>query len=142
MTTAVQHGILNVLFQQDGRRLQLAVRLCRCASHPLTEAVLSPVALRQRLDALSRLNELLRRGRLSPEIRNTPIRSARFMVLLRAVDAAAVGASHRDVACALFGVRRTDRDWADPRENLRDTVRRAIRAGSDLSVGGYRRLLR
>lgn len=142
VTTAFQHGTLNVLFQQGGHRLQLAVRVSRSASQPLTEAVLSPVTLRQRLDAVSRLNELLSQGRLPFEIGNAPKRSARFTVLLRAVDAAAAGASHRDVACALFGVRRTDRDWADPRENLRDTVRRAIRAGSDLSVGGYRRLLR
>lgn len=140
--TVVQHGTLHVLFQQGGRRLQLAVRVCWSASHPLTEAVMSPVALRQRLDALSRLNELLSRGRLPSEIGNAPMRSARFMVLLRAVDAAAACPSHRDVACALFGVRRTDRDWSDPRENLRDAVRRAIRTGRELSAGGYRRLLR
>lgn len=142
VTTVVQRGTLHVLFQQGGRRLQLAVRVCRSASHPLTEAVLSPGALRQRLDALSRLNELLSRGRLLPEIGRVPTRSGRLTLLLRAVDAAAAGASHRDVACALFGVRRTDRDWADPRENLRDTVRRAIRAGRGLIAGRYRRLLR
>lgn len=142
VTVVCRSGRHDVLVRQGNRRLQLVIHECPSAVTPLTEIVLSPEALRPRVDALSALNELLSRGRLPHDTGRPPTRSRRLTLLLRALDAASTGASHRDIARALFGSRRTERDWPDPRENLRDQVRRAIHAGRRLSVHAYRRLLK
>jgi hypothetical protein len=61
--------------------------------------------------------------------------------VLRALDGALAGASHREIAEALFGQRRIQVDWAEPGENLRDRIRRAIWRGRSLMDGGYRDFL-
>lgn len=62
--------------------------------------------------------------------------------VLLALDGHLAGVSHREIATALVGEARVDRDWSDPGEHLRDTVRRAVARGLALMEGGYRMFLR
>lgn len=66
----------------------------------------------------------------------------RLVVVLQALDGALAGASQREIACALFGAARVDRDWRHDGDHMRDVVRRAVRRGRDLMNGGYLGLLR
>lgn len=66
----------------------------------------------------------------------------RAAAVLMALDGHLAGASHREIAVAMFGEERVDRDWSDPREHLRDAVRHTIARGLVLMEGGYRMFLR
>jgi hypothetical protein len=66
--------------------------------------------------------------------------SLAHMRTLQALDGILAGASHREVADAVFGSRAVAERWhADG--DLRAQVRRLIRGGQALMTGGYRRLL-
>ncbi|WP_245425718.1 DUF2285 domain-containing protein [Mesorhizobium sp. WSM3862] len=61
--------------------------------------------------------------------------------VLRALDESLAGASHREIAEALMGEGRVHSDWNDPRDHLRDRIRRAVSRGRALMDGGYRDFL-
>ncbi|WP_363225058.1 DUF2285 domain-containing protein [Mesorhizobium sp.] len=65
----------------------------------------------------------------------------RLTFVLRALDGSLAGASHRELAEALVGQRRVHADWRDPRDHLRDRIRRAVSRGRALMNGGYRDFL-
>ena len=67
-------------------------------------------------------------------------RRKRLILSLRALDGRLEGATHRQVAAALFGADAIpDRDWIS--HDLRDRTARLVRLGVALMNGGYRRLL-
>lgn len=68
--------------------------------------------------------------------------SGRLTIVLQALDGNLAGATQREIAIALLGRARVERDWRDARGHLRDVVRRAIRRGRALMNGGYLKLLR
>ncbi|MEV8644897.1 DUF2285 domain-containing protein [Mesorhizobium ciceri] len=68
-------------------------------------------------------------------------RGLRLTFVLRALDGSLAGASHRELAEALIGQRRVHADWRDPRDHLRDRIRRAVTRGRALMHGGYRDFL-
>lgn len=132
----------HVRIASRGRSLQLFVQEASLsAPEMMTTAIVPHHWLASRAIALADFNEVLALGRLRPLRRRAIGRSPRLTAVLRALDGALAGASHHDIAEALFGPLRTRRDWSDPGENLRDRVRRAIGAGRRLSAHGYRRLL-
>lgn len=64
----------------------------------------------------------------------------RLVRTLRALDAHLESATYREIAVALFGVRRIpNRGWKT--HDLRDRTIRFVRSGTELMQGGYRRLL-
>ncbi|WP_374575981.1 DUF2285 domain-containing protein [Phenylobacterium sp.] len=68
-------------------------------------------------------------------------RRRRLAHVLRAHDGRTAGASHRQIANALFGAERVaDGPWKS--SALRDQTLRLVRDGAALVTGGYRRLLR
>jgi hypothetical protein len=70
----------------------------------------------------------------------TEARRKRLVLALRALDGRLDGATHREIAAALFGenaVRK--RDWIS--HDLRDRTARLVRLGLTMMNGGYRRLL-
>jgi hypothetical protein len=69
-------------------------------------------------------------------------RGRRLAYVLQALDGSLAGAPHREKAIAMFGERRVRHDWSDPRNHLRDQVRRAIARGRALMSGGYLQLLK
>jgi hypothetical protein len=68
-------------------------------------------------------------------------RRDRLVLMVRALDGHLAEASYREIAEALFGTRRVERDtWKT--SSLRDRTIRLVRGGIDLMRTGYRRLLR
>ncbi|MBO9707987.1 MAG: DUF2285 domain-containing protein [Caulobacter sp.] len=91
-----------------------------------------------RLAALERFTRW--RGGAGNPARLTAQKRRRIGLMLRAVDARAAGASHRQLAQALFGTGRVAEDtWKT--SSLRDTSLRLARDGAALVADGYRRLL-
>jgi hypothetical protein len=68
-------------------------------------------------------------------------RARRWMMALRALDARRAGATHREIATALFGEATIETDWDGSSAYLRCRVQRLIRLGEALVRGGYRDLL-
>jgi hypothetical protein len=67
-------------------------------------------------------------------------RRRRLILALRALDGRLDGATHREIAAALFGVEAVpERDWIS--HELRDRTARLVRLGVAMMNGGYRRLL-
>jgi len=92
-------------------------------------------ARRRGIDQLTALD----RGLLEPD------RAAKRDALVRmrtfaALDGAAAGASHREIATALFGSRAVAKDWTDDGA-MRAQVRHLLTRGRRLVAGGYRSLL-
>ena len=67
-------------------------------------------------------------------------RRKRLVLALRALDGRLDGATHRQIAAALFGANAVpERGWIS--HDLRDRTARLVRLGVALMNGGYRRLL-
>ena len=97
----------------------------------------------QILDRMSAADRLIRhgQGRRAPDTRLTTQKRKRLVQMLRAADARADGASHRQIAEALFGRRRVRAElWHE--SSLRYATLRLVRDGVALIDGGYRDLLR
>ena len=69
-------------------------------------------------------------------------RSARPITVLSAFDGWLAQMPQREIAATMFSKLRVEREWNDPRENLRDQVRRSIGYGQDLMNGGDCQFLR
>jgi hypothetical protein len=110
--------------------------------HLVADAVLDPKAAPVRLKTIQCFNDLRATGKLVPS--HFPAESAtpRLRRVMRALDGALSGASHREIAEVLFGKARTDREWRQANNHLRDHVRRAVKRGEELMRGGYMAFLR
>jgi hypothetical protein len=100
------------------------------------------VGLEAKLLTLQRLVALLRVGRFPKRLAIEDRRSRRWIMALRALDARREGATHREIAIALFGGDRVAADWNGRSAYLRCRIQRLIRLGESLVQGGYRNLLR
>lgn len=98
--------------------------------------------LEPKLLTLQRLAALLRLGRFSKRLFPRDGGASREMMALRALDARRAGASHREIAMALFGEAVVEADWKGRSAYLRCRVQRLIRLGESLVQGSYQRLLR
>jgi len=90
---------------------------------------------------MRRLFALYRHGRFADSLFPADPRMGRRVGLLRVHDAITAGASHREIAMALFGVERVKSDWRDAGESLRSRVRRLAYDARNMALGGYRQLL-
>lgn len=92
------------------------------------------------LDGLRRLVALRGTGRLEPGRAPAPAKAPRWLQILRTHDARRAGASHRDIAMALFGEARVREDWGPGSDYMRMRVQRLVRAADQTVAGGYRAL--
>jgi hypothetical protein len=138
------HRRLVHLLYRDGRRqLQLEISgMIGGGKLLLLEAVIDRRILGQQLRALRAFNALLSVGRLPPYYDRPASRGRRLALIRAALDASVAGRPQREIAIAMFGAARVERDWAHPAEHCRDQVRRAVARGRRLMEGGYRALLR
>ena len=120
------------------------IRLALLASgadpgQPLAAVVPLDAATPSRLRALARLWRHLE-GAPAPPDPITLQRRRRMKAMLRAIDARAHGAAHREIAGALYGAARVA---AEPWKTsaLRDATLRLVRDGGAMVRGGYRALL-
>ncbi|WP_246674623.1 DUF2285 domain-containing protein [Mesorhizobium sp. B4-1-3] len=134
----------HVLFEDEAKALQLAVSGASLLEPArLTSTILwAPADVKRSLTGIACLNGLRSSGRLADRFFPPEPRGPRLRSVLRAFDGFVAGASHREIGVVLFGQARVDHDWADPRDHLRDTVRRAIGRGRLLVNGGYRQFMR
>jgi hypothetical protein len=132
-----------VLLAQDGRSLQLTV----FGQTPLEEALLLTPALpvapynKSRLLAVRRLADVVKHGWLRPSLYRRERQSNRLARVVQALDGWIAKAPQREIAVSLFSRDRVERDWHDPRNHLRDHVRRAVAYGRELMTTKYRRFL-
>ncbi|TIL30832.1 MAG: DUF2285 domain-containing protein [Mesorhizobium sp.] len=133
----------HVLLRDTEHTLQLAVSGANIL-HPVclrTEAIWPATLSKHRLRALECLNALSLGQHLPARLFPREKRGPRLTFVLRALDGSLAGASHRELAEALIGQPRVDADWRDPRDHLRDRIRRAVSRGRALMNGGYRDFL-
>lgn len=91
---------------------------------------------------LRRFLHLCRHHRFAASLFPADARVARGLALLRVHDALQTGASHREIADALFGEERVARDWSHRSDSLRSRIRRLAAEARGLAHGGYRSLMR
>lgn len=139
MPTGPQH----LLFRDGARNLQLVIE---------GEDVLRPVRLLtdgapgkaladRQLRSLLCFNDLRLSGRLYDSHFQRELPSQRLRLVLRILDGALAGASHREIAQVIFADEFSTERWYAPGRPLRDRVRRAIYRGNQLMHKGYRDFL-
>lgn len=111
-----------------------------------------PVLLRYRLAGFSQLDRkiatlrrlvtLCRTGEFGRSSYPIDRRMDRWLLALRTFDALRAGASHREVAIALFGRALVTAEWGSRTDSLKSRVRRLMKLASHLADGGYNNLLR
>jgi hypothetical protein len=98
--------------------------------------------LARRIMTLRRLAAVLETGRLPKGLYPREPRSERWLLALRAFDAAASGASQREIAEILFAPLYSASGWKADAEFLRLRVNRLLRLARRMAAGDYRALLR
>lgn len=136
-------GIVHVLARRGTAQIQVVVRPAgACGSPDIAVAVPRDLAAAQQAARAMAAFVAFGLGRSVKAARESWDLGARLVLVLRALDGSLSGAKQRQIAEALFGQARVRRDWRDPRGNLRDITRRAIRRGRFLMNRGYLQLLR
>lgn len=137
-------GMQQLLLRSGTHSLQLNISGERITA-PVTLYV-DTVVSEDRCETQTRFLECFRKlrttGTLPAECFPAHAYAKRAAIVLMALDGHLAGASHREIAVAMFGEARVARDWSDPGEHMRDAVRRAIARGIILMNGGYQMFLR
>jgi hypothetical protein len=139
-TGASQH----LLFRDNDGGLQLAVQGCDLLKpvRLVLDSAPGPQIARAQFRSHRCFMDIRLAGKLMPShVQREPL-SPRLKHVLRALDGALAGASHREIGAALFGGERIRAEWYAPGRPLRYKVRRAVHRGYALMQGGYRKLLR
>ena len=134
----------DVLFQQQGRILQIAITGTRAlvGVQLLVPLVPMPQHSAGRVLALRRFANLVTSSALQANLYPPERRATRLTKVLQALDLWRAQRPYRDIGVHLFGEARIDLEWNDPGDHLRDQVRRAVYYGRTLMEGGYRQFLR
>ncbi|HWH21842.1 MAG TPA: DUF2285 domain-containing protein [Allosphingosinicella sp.] len=90
---------------------------------------------------LRRLLALWRTGRFSAQLHPVETRAARFVLMLRAHDALASGATQREIAAGLLGAEAGEARWRVRAPTVRSRVQRLVRSARIMAAGGYLALL-
>lgn len=110
-----------------------------------------PVALHYRLSGfrsaerplltLRRLLALWRTGRFAAGVDAAEARAGRFVLMLRAWDALASGATQREIAAELLSPEAREARWRVDQSTVRSRVQRLVRNARATAAGGYVSLL-
>lgn len=137
-------GTQQLLFRDGPRSLQLDI-----VGYPITEPVTLFVdtaipegQAETKLRLLRCLRALRETGELPVKLFLPHPYARRAATVLLALDGYLAGLKHREIAIAMFGEERVEREWSDAGEHMRDAVRHAIVRGIALMKGGYRTFLR
>lgn len=90
---------------------------------------------------LRRLLSLCRSGGFSRSLHPREPRARRWTLALRARDAVAAGADHREIAQHLFSSSASDPRWRSREPSVRSQAQRLVRSARLFAAGDYRRLL-
>jgi hypothetical protein len=135
---------VDILFHHDCRFLQISVTGAGSIVDVQLLAAVVPMPKHSaaRVLALRRFANLVTSGTLQPNLYPPERRAPRLTKVLQALDCWLAQRTYRDIALLMYGAKRVDAEWNDPRDNLRDQVRRAVYYGRTLMNGGYRQFLR
>ena len=142
MVVRTDDGEQQVVVADGIRRLRFAVEqgdvlagtvVCHLRFPPRSSGVAASVGLGQ-------LIGLRDHGRLPRSLVRAGSKTARWLQILRALDARRAGASQRDIAVLLFGEARVREDWSGASDYMRMRVQRLVRAAEHMVDGGYRAL--
>ena len=110
-----------------------------------------PVSLQYRLSGfasaeqplltLRRLLALWRTGQFSAGLHPVEARAGRFVLMLRAHDALASGATQREIAAELLSAEASEARWRVSAPTVRSRVQRLVRNARAMAAGGYVSLL-
>lgn len=133
----------DLLFSDAGKYLQVSVEPAGDlkGAHLFTPALNVPDNLAARIFSLRRFNDLIQHGHLRPNLYPPEPRASRLLNVLKALEGAMAGLSHREIALLIFSRERVESDWGGRQHHLRDQVRRAVAYGHVLMNGGYRQFL-
>jgi len=101
-----------------------------------------PAGIENRLLTLERFLALARTGSFSSELHRRDYRSRRWVLVLRAADAMADGASQREIAHALLGFELPPTRWRQEDPNIRGRAQRLVQEARRLANGGFAAFLR
>lgn len=129
----------HILLRDDIRNVQLLVRNVPPSGflRMMIEIDQNPALLKARLASLESYNRLGTNAPLPARQFPALQHRNRLRQVVRALDGWRAGASHRDIATALYGHERVASDWRDSGAHLQDAVRRLIGRGRYLVNGGY-----
>ncbi|NIK87577.1 hypothetical protein FHS83_000895 [Rhizomicrobium palustre] len=132
-------GLQHVTVRDGVRTLQLCIR-GQSLLHPVTlvfDTAAAPSLFSRQNQSLACF-QAYRAGQGFLE-RHFPAdpHAKRLTFVLKALDGWLFGLPQREIALTLYGRERVERDWRDPRENLRDQVRHAIARGRALVERGH-----
>lgn len=122
------------------RTLLLTLDLCLADGDPFEYLVPSGPLLADACATAHLINTRFSVDRQHAQALRTSVAAAVHLRSLQALDGAQAGASQREIATALYGVARVQRDWT-PDGDLRARTRYCIRRARALMAGGYRSLL-
>lgn len=130
----------HLLFRTSDRSLTIRLTGHRASQAPVRLTFLVPGLSRAREAAaiLSSLPNLITvKPRWLKQTRDQELMRHAFIAL----DGRSVGASHRETAEVIFGVKRVREEWSGRGGWLKERMRRALAKGQEVRDGGYRRLL-
>jgi hypothetical protein len=108
----------------------------------LSFAVCGIASAEPRLLTLRRFLALCRAGRFSRGLHRAEMRARRWILMLRAWDATAAGATQRDIAETLLRPSAGGPRWRTREPSARSQAQRLVRSARALVAGGYRAFLR
>jgi hypothetical protein len=132
---------LNILHSTDGERIPVLLHGDAGLGQPLAAIIPLDADGLDRIEAVARLWRSLHKPPVPPDLRLTWQQRRRLRQMLRVVDGRIDGASYRELAMAIYGVKRVaDDPWKT--SALRDSTMALVKDGLALIAGGYRKLLR
>lgn len=132
-----------VLFQHSSGTVQLAIEGISVLTGPV-RATFEIDGLTHAGKATAALHALTKLGAGKP-IRSShswSLSELHFRNYLIALDGSLHGATYRQIAQAIHGRNRVQKDWTSESRSLKDQIRRAVHRGHALMNGEYRKLLR
>ncbi len=136
-------GVQHLLFQDGARALQVRVAGASLDEpvYLFAEAIVHPDQEPAYLRSLHCFEDLRLTGRLLERHFAPEPRGRRLAEVLDMLKLSHVKPHNRDIAIALYGEARVERDWADLQTGLKDHVRHTLKRGRYLVSGGYREFL-
>ena len=133
----------HVLIADGPRCIRIEVRKGTLLAGPVQLDFLIPGddGVEGRILSLRRLAALHRLGRFPRTLFPPEQRARRWARALQAWDGRKVGASHRDIACVLFGDKAVRTDWDGTSDYQRTQVKRLLQTANMMIGGGWRKLL-
>lgn len=133
----------HVLIADGPRCIRIEVRKGTLLAGPVQLEFLIPGdhGMETRVLSLRRLAALHRLGRFPRTLFPPEQRARRWARALQAWDGRKAGASHRDIACALFGDKAVRSDWDGTSDYQRTQVKRLLQTANMMIGGGWRKLL-